>query len=209
MNLVHAYHAYCAGDWEQPVQEHCWALKQGGYDGLIILGLVGPPDQRSKVYRTFDYLFPTVRTVEADEGWEQVTLNEVARHAAKHGGAVLYCHTKGSANPATHQDAWRQSMTIILVEYWRDALKALEDVDAVGCHWLPPDDTGLDAWIFGGNFWMATCAYLRCLPPVGQAARHDAETWIGQGSPRVLDVLPGRPPTTTPMTPIGRLVVPL
>lgn len=212
MNVAHFYHCYAGGDWEIPVQEHCWALKEGEFDGPIFLGLVGPPKECWKVKRTFEHLFGEVNGARRSKGWEQGTLSAARLHAtAQPDGAVLYAHTKGAANPARHQTLWRQTMQTVLVEYWREAVEALEeqDVDAVGCHWLPPAQTGLANWAFGGNYWLASCRYLRTLPAPGTSSRHDAETWVGQASPKVLDVLPGRPPSTVPIRTVGRLVVPL
>ena len=82
-------------------------------------------------------------------------------------------------------------MTRHVITGWRDCLDLLGQVDAVGCHWLPPQD-GL--WpFFGGNFWWATAAYLRQLPELDWTTRWRAEDWIGIGQPKVHDLLPGWP----------------
>jgi hypothetical protein len=201
----HFYHAWALGDWQSAVWEHLWALD--GFDGELTVGIVGPPDRREQVRRTFAYIYPNVQTVEADEGFEQVTLTAIAEHAASNDGAVMYAHTKGAAHPGAYQDLWRRTMTMTLIRNWREHVTKLAEVDVIGCHWIT--DGPLSGPFFGGNFWIASCEYLRGLAPVGLASRHDAEVWVGSGDPRVLDVLPGQPPSTVPVWQIGRLVVPL
>jgi hypothetical protein len=185
-----------------------WALAESQFDGPITLGLVGPADARQQVRRTFEHVFPLHAVIEADEGWEQVTLNAIPG-MLEADGAVLYAHTKGAGHPNRHQERWRQAMTFQVVRHWQAALAHLADHAVVGCHWLEPGNPliHVPGPMPAGNFWMATCAYLRKLPVCGQAARHDAELWIGQGAPSVFDLLPGVPPQ--PSGTVGRLVVPL
>jgi hypothetical protein len=119
---------------------------------------------------------------------------------------VLYAHTKGAAAPGPHQDAWRRSMTCALLSELGRNLEALEaDYDAVGSHWLtpeefPPERRYVDGrWTttpyFGGNFWLASASFLRALPEPPLESRHDAEAWIGRGPrpPRALNLVPGWP----------------
>lgn len=112
--------------------------------------------------------------------------------------AVLYAHTKGASQPTDFNDRWRRSMQRHVVEGWEKCLALLEDGhDAVGCHWLHPDVFGESTMgptpFFGGNYWMATCAYLNTLPPVPDGDRWGSERWIGMGTPKVADLLPGWP----------------
>jgi hypothetical protein len=142
-----------------------------------------------------------VRTaVEADSGFEQVTLAKVREYAQEHDGGVLYAHTKGAQDVTDFRAKWRRSMTQLVVSDWRINLAHLERFDAVGCHWLTregypgfeqefPDGVPF----FGGNFWIARCDYLRTLPEPSTRSRFDAERWIGLGAPRVLDLAPGWP----------------
>jgi hypothetical protein len=91
-------------------------------------------------------------------------------------------------------------MTQFVVKGWRKCRDALASghYDAVGCHWLTADEfahvrADTNYPMFGGNFWMATCEYIRSLPPVPNNTRHEAESWIGLNNPRVIDLFPGWP----------------
>lgn len=214
MRIVHAYHCYAGGEWQDPLAEHLWALDRAGFDGDIILGLVGPTGHRRQARAAFTARYPAATIVEATTGFEQVTLAAVHAHARKHDGAVLYAHTKGAAHAHGGQARWRRSMTRYVVSGWRECAEALHDADAVGCHWITPDDTHPD-WErppsphFAGNYWMARCDYLRRLPACSTRDRWDAERWIGLGDPRIHDLRPGWPHETAqaPLG-VGRLIVP-
>jgi hypothetical protein len=170
MDLAHFYHAWCNGDWEHPVLEYCAAV--GGEP--VHLGLVGGPQERANVAAYVGSRNRDVKVVAEERyGWEQVTLVQVAAYAACHGGAVLYAHTKSDRD-------WRVKMMEDVVLSRARCLARLEEgYDVAGTYWrMEPDPH------FSGNFWMATCAYIRTLPPIRHTNRHDAEKWIGLGNPR-------------------------
>jgi hypothetical protein len=170
MDLAHFYHAWCNGAWHDPVLEHRAAL--AGSNLPMYLGLVGGPKERAKVAAAFG---PDVQVVaEARYGWEQVTLRKLASYAATHDGAVMYAHTKSDPE-------WRRLMTDGIVRGWRTHLQRLDEgYDVAGNWWRMEPDMH-----FSGNFWMATCAYIRTLPPIRHTNRHDAEKWLGLGDPHV------------------------
>jgi hypothetical protein len=135
MKLVSFYHAWVDGDWTEPVLEHVDALLAADWTAPVYLGLLGASMWRGAARDAFDPL--DVRTaVEADSGFEQVTLAKIREYAIEHDGAVLYCHSKGAADATQFRAAWRRSMTRRVVSDWRANLAHLEHVDAVGCHWL-------------------------------------------------------------------------
>ena len=177
------------------------ALEDAKFDGFFGVGVVADsPEVREQVWTELEVLRPPDMIDWFDSGFEQVTIQALHQYARTHDGAILYAHTKGAANVSVFQDEWRRSMTYNLVAKWKNARDALAsgNFDAVGCHWLTAEeyphisvDTSFP--MFGGNFWMATCEYIRSLPPVGTGSRHEAESWIGLNSPRALDLLPGWP----------------
>lgn len=197
MRLAHFYHAY-AGEWRVPVAEHMAALADCKFDGPMYLGLVGNVENRAEVEREMRAIRAVVVKADEDAGWEQVTLREVLRYAQENDGAVLYAHTKGAANPSDFQHVWRQWMTRLVVKDHRPVLADMQDggFDAAGCHWLTPEMDNAPFRMFGGNFWIATCEYLRTLPTPGDTDRHEAEAWIGLNDPRVINLLPGWPGRT-------------
>jgi hypothetical protein len=126
-------------------------------------------------------------TVEADEGWEQVTLNKLRDFCQTDDGVVLYAHTKGAWSRGELARVWRVSMTHDVVTRWRECVDALDTVQAAGPFWLRSDmpEHSEHAHFFGGNFWWARSDYVAALDPVGNDDRYQAEGWIGLGNPSV------------------------
>lgn len=178
MMLAHFYHAWTRGAWRDPLAEHTAALVEAGFDHPVYLSAVR-------------------------DGWEQVTLAKVREYAIEHDGAVCYAHTKGAHDNTDFRAQWRRSMTRHVIGNWRENLAALDEYDAVGCHWLTAADfppwTGQNPEFadglsfFAGNYWIARCDYLRRLPECPTENRYQAERWIGMGEPRVFDLAPGWP----------------
>ena len=186
MRLTHFYHVFADGDWEIPATEHFEELALSGLlDNLdnLFLGVVGTSENRAKVKREL----PGVVTVEADTGWEQVTLNKLHEFSQTDDGAVLYAHTKGAWSRDELARVWRVSMTHDVVTRWRECVYALEKVQAAGPFWLRSDmpEHSEHRHFFGGNFWWARSNYVAALDPVGNNDRYQAEGWIGFGSPLV------------------------
>lgn len=182
----------------QPVVEHFTALRNSEFEGEVLVGLVG--SERSLALRIVRGFFPEARVaVEADEGYEMVTLDRL-HHAAGQldpETPVLYAHTKGSFRPTLLQSEWRRCMTRHCVEGWRQCVGLLESYDLVGAHWM---DT-LHGGSFAGNFWWARAGYAAALPAVTWDDRWRAEGWVGQNSPRVWNLDPG--PLESHDSPVG------
>jgi hypothetical protein len=216
ISVAHFYHLFTSSDlWRDPLAEHLAALHDSQFDGPFTVGLVGPPDQRREALYELNVIRPPDTLIEADEGYEQVTIRPLHSYARKHAGTVLYAHTKGAGFPHPAQAGWRRTMTAYVVKNWRhlaDQLHA-DGYDAAGCHWLQPGIYRLPGGgtaeapfaMFGGNFWLATTTYLRRLPECAGNTRFDAEAWIALGEPRVLDLFPGYP-TEFPQLPVRRMV---
>ncbi len=186
MRLTHFYHVFADGDWEIPATEHFEELALSGLlDNLdnLFLGVVGTAENRAKVKREL----PGVVTVEADTGWEQVTLNKLHEFCQTDDGAVLYAHTKGAWSRGELARVWRVSMTHDVVARWDECVHALEKVQAAGPFWLKswePEHAKHESF-FAGNFWWARSDYIRALEPVGVEDRFQAEGWVGLGKPSV------------------------
>jgi hypothetical protein len=193
MNLVAFYHIWAGGAWGDPLNDYLVALD--GRPSYFVV--VGAPDERKLVQET-----GIVPVEFAEMGGEAVTINALHEYAQTHKGAIMYAHSKGSS-PGALRDAgftmrWRRSMLKHVVKRWHICVQLLEHCDAVGCHWLTKDHDAVKFGetkppFFGGNFWAARCDYLRDLPPCPLEPRWDAESWIGQNNPRVVDLLPGWP----------------
>jgi hypothetical protein len=210
VNVTHWYHVWSMGEWREPVAEHLWALDAGGFDGPFHVGIVGSEDQRAEVVDELNAVRKPDGVVGWRQGWEQPTIGCLHEWAKCETGAVLYAHTKGAYTPSTINVAWRRSMQHHLIRGWRAAAENLETYEAVGCHWLTPEEFPANVGsaplpCFGGNYWLARNDYLRRLPACENVTRHDAEGWVGQLRPRVLDLTPGWPGDFGPVK-YGRLI---
>lgn len=202
MNVAAFFHCWADGAWQQPLDDFRSALDRSDFPGSVHIGLVGSALNCNRVVEEW----PEAQVVACEpEGFEAVTLNALRAYARFNSGAVLYAHTKGAATVEAFRDRWRRSMLSRVVGRWRTNLSTMEmcDADAIGCHWLTEDEyPGMfgpmtepapGSGFFGGNFWMARCDYLRRLPACEPVPRWKAESWIGIGKPRVVDLLPGWP----------------
>lgn len=205
LTIRHYYHVYAAGGWVQPVREHMRALSEARLrDMHTIAGIVGPERDRKLArdglswYTSGFGLCRPERYVEADEGWEQVTLQAIYQDVHETPGEylVLYCHTKGAHRDTPGNTDWRRAMTSALVGRWRDCTALLEggEFDAVGCHWIRAPEWPEQVPFFAGNFFWAKASYLRTLPEPPNETRWQPEVWVsGDGTARVYDMLPGYP----------------
>jgi hypothetical protein len=194
VTLTHFYHVFADGDWETPAREHFDAVESSGLMnqlGSIFLGVVGSPENRVKVASAL----PGVVVVEADEGWEQVTLQKLHHYSHDHEAKVFYAHTKGAYQVDEYHMLWRRAMTYDTVTRWRECVDALDHVGAAGSYWLKSvmPEHSEHKHFFGGNFWWARTNYLRALPPVGVEHRWQAEGWIGLAGPSVKILREGFP----------------
>lgn len=194
MILTHFYHVYADGAWQTPVREHLHALTVSGLmENLdeVFVGIVGSVANRAAVKKDF----PAVVIAEADEGWEQVTLQKLHDYAQHHEAKIFYAHTKGAHQPGSFRDDWRRAMTYHTVTQWRECVNALDVLGVAGPYWMNsdlPEHTNHKSF-FGGNFWWARSNYLRALPPVGVEHRWQAEGWIGLAGPSVKIMREGLP----------------
>jgi hypothetical protein len=213
----HYYHVFAAGHWQAPVEEHFAALEQAALCDITVLtvGLVGPVAARQEAKavisdRQREWCCPPrlVRWVEADDGWEQLTLQAIHDDVqeAPDEFAVLYAHTKGAYANSPENANWRRALTACLVPAWQQCVELLADHDIVGPTWM----SQYGNWFFSGNFWWSKASYLRQLPPPQNESRYNAETWVSLGVsplcpayaqvqppdrlpvPRVFDIASGR-----------------
>jgi hypothetical protein len=193
MQAIHFYHAYLENEaWPTIVAEHLEALIT--FDGPVIVGAAGDAQKRLQLDGILRDAGLSTTPIPVPPESEQGTMELVRIWALTHPEtAVLY-----ASQPTDFNDRWRRSMAHHVVEGWENCRSILEEgYDAVGCHWLHPDVFGESTMgptpFFGGNYWLATCAYLNTLPPVPGEDRWGSERWIGLGNPRVHDLAPGWP----------------
>lgn len=197
--IRHFYHAYAGGAWALPVREHAAAVAVSGLDKFpMTVGIVGPEQDRYVLRTLLPGLFPRadIDVVEADEGYEEVTLRPLQRWCqANPTGAVMYAHDKGALDDSEWNGIWRRSMTHHVVAGHLQCRNLLaEGYDTVGCHWLPDMDNRPP--FYAGNFWWARAGYINRLPYLKVIERHDCENWIGLADPKAYDLLPGFPDTS-------------
>lgn len=189
MGLTHFYHVYAAGNWAQPVTEHCKALVDYGlYDELdtFMVGFVGTDEQIAAVRCTLDVLTPNYQVAAtASEGWEQVTLNALYDFVQDHDGPVSYAHTKGASRNNAVDLPWRRTMEYHNIVNWQKPVAALEaGAKIAGCYWVqgaPSSRPGFGhSGMMGGNYWWTTGELLRINVAPDNSCRHAAEHWLGQ-----------------------------
>lgn len=200
LGVRHYYHAYAAGAWSQPVREHFEALSGAGLRDMdLTVGLIGQVEDRERCWEIITHyvtaldLPEPVNWLEAEYGWEQLTLQQVHLDVHQVPGefAVLYMHTKGAHNNTDGNARWRQSMTRYLVGRWGECVQLLDQgYDAVGCHWVKAPQWPEQPPFFAGNFWWARASFLRTLAPPDNETRWQPETWISYGDPKIYDLRP-------------------
>lgn len=198
MRIVHWYHVYADGDWEEPLREHLEALRP--WKGQFVVCIVGAHDNREAVRQ---FCTDAQRKPDWGYGWdngnEYLTLRKLHDWAQHHPDCgVLYAHTKGAYSNTPINRAWRRSLTHQLVANAASCARLLETHDLVGAHYLTKYDRPFDvlAPYFAGNFWWAQSNYLARLARPSDVNRYAAEWWVASGrnpTPDVVDVYPGFP----------------
>lgn len=196
--IHHFYHVYADGGWQQPVEEHVAALEVLDLDMRLTVGVVGRPANRVKVMQRMWGVQGLDWVHGWDAGYEQRTLGLAFDTEFADDDLILYAHSKGAGHPLPGvSDPWRRCMTRHLITEGRSALEAFKHgADTVGCHWLTPAEHPDLVTIpyYGGNFWWATGAHIKRLPPPSDATRYHAEAWLGTVPPhRAVDLQPGWP----------------
>lgn len=194
-DLIHFYHIYDTPWSPRIIREHFEALISSGLLYHLETMYVG-------IVSTRGYVVPHAEILEiSPSGWEQVTMQHI-KEKIKSGDKVLYAHTKGATadyntSYRSFIDAWRRSMTYHTVLDWKTCVADLDEVDAVGSHWLTPEQNyghvTIDTKFFAGTFWWANADYLFTLPDFTYINRFEAESWIGYGNPTIRDKKPGYP----------------
>lgn len=103
---------------------------------------------------------------------------------------VCYSHLKGATHPGDATwAAWRACMSRVVIEGWRDCVRALEaGFDTAGAHWITSENCSIAPVTpyWGGNFFWATADFLSTLPLIAPTAVerghfYDAEVLIARG----------------------------
>jgi len=156
------------------------------------IGIVGSDVNREKIKelllsRTNE--IPIEIVVEAEKGYEQVTLEKLHEHAKSHEGYYFYAHSKSAAYAHRSNECWMKTMEYYNISNWTESVYRLRSYDATGCFWLThKQHPNLIHWFntepntnsfFGGNYWWATSEVIRELPLLDHSNRYLAEQWIG------------------------------
>lgn len=197
--ISHWYHIYASGNWEFIYDQHYFALESSGLLDVVkdsfFVGIVGSPLEREKahLYLKSKPVQPKI-AVEADEGWEQETLDALLDFARSVDGEnyVFYAHTKGSSWMSTPESdptyGWRTAMTYWNVKQWREVVGFLDGGSHMaGCHWMRKDAS--HPYFFGGNFWWTKTSLMKHFSNCGRNDRWQAETWIGSEAMNLLGSL--------------------
>lgn len=219
MNCSAWFHCWADGQWQRPLAEFRDAL--GDFDGPVYLGLVGMWVNCMKVIEECPDWTVVASEREGFEAHTLNALREFAQtddgaviYAHTKGAATVEPFRDRWRGSMLNRvvKPWRENLAMLergatrrspYGPRWYDEI-INGPVDAVGTHWLTEEgfpgmltagmtDPAPGSGFFGGNFWMARCDYLRTLPECPAEPRWQAESWIGWGHPRVVDLLPGWP----------------
>lgn len=187
MKLYHFYHIYADGKWLKPLREHLKALYKSkliNHLEAFYIGITGSYINKLQIemfLKLYSKIYPFKYTIAIHSlnGWEQTTLDTLYEFSQNNEGYVLYAHTKGASNKREPNPSWRKSMTYFNVVKWKEAVDKLNDHQAVGCHWLLPEDLPINGYYFAGNFWWANLSLIRTLDRPLRKTRYDAEVWLG------------------------------
>lgn len=108
-----------------------------------------------------------------EEAFEEVALNDLQNHCKEHPKhrQVIYVHPKGSFHPRPAQNYWRKEGTMVASS--EDCAKKLQEGQCNACgarvSFMPLH--------FSGNFWRASCDYVKLLPPVMEIESLFAEAY--------------------------------
>jgi hypothetical protein len=180
--IKHYLHIYADGTgWPEALAEHMDAVTGIEFDEVNV-GIVGHRACRDAVKMCLPPGWTVV--AEADEGWEQVTLQSIV---CDPDDIICYTHTKGAANDTLVNRRWRHHLEKRMFDTWRTCVHALQSgADIVCPSWLTESvvESDLPEGCHGFtpvNFWWARGSYLHTLPAIETGTRYDAETWIGMG----------------------------
>jgi hypothetical protein len=192
--VIHFYRLWLGGEWRRIADEHFAKLREAEFPGQVLVSLIGDPETRAAARA----LLPHDIAVEADTGFEDVTLRAMQQHTRNLPGStsVLYAHNKGSFHPRPENHVWREDLTRYLVTGWRERVTELKTHDVAAWRWLLPGahppgkpELVISLPIAGGNFWWARADYLKGLPELPllrtTADRMQAESWLGLDNPAV------------------------
>ncbi len=187
--LLHVYHLWLGGRWEEILHEHLDALILSGLLEqlhVVHVGFVGEPQDIVRAKTIFiERNVPFMALTCCSTGFEQETMCKIQKLIAMRpdGTCLLYAHDKGAFSRG--RQSWRRAMTKHNIFQWQESLKLLEGADAVGIHlltheWYPRRYRKDAAPSFAGTFWWATVKHLKTLGPLRYDSRFEAEHWIGQ-----------------------------
>jgi hypothetical protein len=195
-NLYHFYHAFADGKNSMiAIEEHLDNLITSNLSKNLekfCVGIVGSEENRAKVKQALVAKIneiPLEIIAEADEGFEQITLEKMWNFSKNHEGYYFYAHTKSAANAHRFNECWMRTMEHYTLLNWIEAISQLKTNDAVGCFWITyKDRPNLSHWndvkphtnsFFAGNYWWATNETIRELPAPDNTNRYMAEQWLG------------------------------
>jgi hypothetical protein len=111
-----------------------------------------------------------------------ILLQEVVSHYDEE-VFVLYSHTKGVSSKHIHPDmdikedyilSWRKIMEYFTKERWEDAIKNLEENDAVGCFYDYWKGAYFSFSYFSGNFWWSKSSHIKTLSDI----KKNPDNWM-------------------------------
>ena len=198
LDKVLYYHAYLDGNYKLIIQDQLLKIFTSGlYNELSRLELrCASPFEEDYVWLedlVKNYSKINIQRIEINKEdypnnyrESKITLQQLSEDAKQNNAIFGYIHTKGVFNTGTVMDDWRLSMDYATIVNWKNCLKELETVDAVGPNLRHATHVGYFPH-FSGTYWWTTSnhiktldsEYLRDLKLLGTNNHLLEEFWIG------------------------------
>lgn len=209
--IYHFYHAYADGKNSLlAITLHLNNLISSNLSKhleKLCIGIVGAEINRKKIKELLlsrANEIPIEIVVEAEKGYEQITLDKMLEFSKSNQGYYFYAHSKSAAYAHRSNICWMNTMEYHNLINWAEVVSRLNSYDAAGCFWLTHKKyPNLIHWFnvepntnsfFAGNYWWTTSEVIRDLPLTKKSNRYSAEQWIGNKQDlKVYDLLPGLP----------------
>jgi hypothetical protein len=209
--IYHFYHAYADGKNSLlAITLHLNNLISSNLSKhleKLCIGIVGAEINRKKIKELLlsrANEIPIEIVVEAEKGYEQITLDKMLEFSKFNQGYYFYAHSKSAAYAHRSNICWMNTMEYHNLINWAEVVSRLNSNDAAGCFWLTHKKyPNLIHWFnvdpntnsfFAGNYWWTTSEVIRELPLPDKSNRYMAEQWIGKKQNlKVYDLHPGLP----------------
>jgi len=206
-NIVGFMHIYTVNHYEEIVQSQVQQILDSGLVQFVDKVYYVVIGEEFEIENSHFVLLEYNSDMSLHENYTLNRIRTIAK-ASKKNFPIFYIHTKGVTKPKDKclRD-WRQYMEYYCIGKWLHCLDALNVADTVG---VSLRRYGKIRYHYSGNFWWANSSYIKQLPELSEEGygrevnRWDGEFWIGDGSPKMMQMHNSRVHHATQQYPLRR-----